>query len=268
MEIIQSISNAKVKSWVKLHTKKGREADQAFFIEGVHLVEEAIECGAAVQALLLEEEHVPAGIIRSFMEKELSRCYTVSSQVMKKLTQTENPQGISAVIGMKKELEPKLFSDDTDMGSILLILDAIQDPGNLGTMIRTADAAGIKGIVAGNGTVDVYNDKVVRSTMGSIFRVPIIQANLAELLPQLREQGFVLIATSLEGAVMYNEQVYEGSVGIVIGNEAKGVSPELFAHCTHRVKVPIYGGAESLNAAVAAGIIMYEAIRQRNEGKQ
>lgn len=259
MEFIQSIQNGKVKDWAKLLTKKGREKEQSYLVEGPHLVEEAIKGQADIGALLMTEGYIRSNRLNSFITEHPSRCFLVSEQVLHKLSDTETPQGILAVIRMKKwSLAPFLEGN-----RLLLLLDAIQDPGNLGTMIRTADAAGVDGIILGKGTVDVYNSKAVRSTMGSLFHLPIVQEDLLHVCDMLVEHQFNITATSLEGAIPYDEASYIGPTAIVIGNEGNGVSQEVLSRSHSRVKIPIYGQAESLNAAVAAAIMMYEAIRQR-----
>lgn len=259
MELIQSIQNAKVKDWAKLLTKKGREKEQSYLVEGPHLVEEAIKGQADIQALLMTENYIRSQTVDSYIAQHPSCCFQVSEQVLHKLSDTETPQGVLAVIRMKKwSLAPLLEGN-----RLLLLLDALQDPGNLGTMIRTADAAGVDGIILGKGTVDLYNPKVVRSTMGSIFHLPMVQDDLVQVCGYLVEHKFNLAATSLEGAVPYDEASYTGPTAIVIGNEGNGVSQDILSRCHSKVKIPIYGQAESLNAAVAAAIMMYEAVRQR-----
>lgn len=258
-ETIQSVQNAKVKEWAKLSTKKGREKEKAFLVEGPHLVEEALKSGADVRVILIEEGFPLQAPIEPYISDFQGLVFWITEPVAKKLSETENPQGIFAVVDMRTATLDDMIEDSP----ILLLLDGVQDPGNLGTIIRTADAAGIRGVVLGKGTVDVYNAKTVRSTMGSIFHVPILQADLELLGSELANQDFKMVATSLEGAVSYDEPIYHGRVAIVIGNEANGVSSAVLRQCEYRVKIPIYGRAESLNAAMAAGIIMYEAVRQR-----
>jgi RNA methyltransferase, TrmH family len=258
-ETIQSVQNAKVKEWAKLSTKKGREKDQAFLIEGAHLVEEALKSGISMRAILLTEDYSLSSTFQQFLSHTPTPIYWISQAVSEKLSETETPQGVFAVVEMKLHQLAEL----TPGSPVLLLLDAVQDPGNLGTMIRTADAAGIGGVILGRGTVDVYNPKTVRSTMGSLFHLPIVQADLLSTCEELVKQGFRLIATSLEGAVSYDEPVYDGPIAIIIGNEGNGVSQEVLDRCQTKVKIPIFGQAESLNAATAAGIILYEAVRQR-----
>lgn len=148
----------------------------------------------------------------------------------------------------------------------MLFLDGIQDPGNMGTIIRTADAFNIDGIILGEGCVDPYNSKVVRSTMGSIFRVPLyICKNSIESLLELKGKGFNIIATSLRGISIYNVDFnFNKKFLCIIGNEANGVSPKILDFADRQIKIPMPGNAESLNAGVAASIIMYEAMRSRN----
>lgn len=259
MERIESINNAKVKEWIKLQTKKGREKANSFLIEGEHLVEEAIQCGAEVQALLVSEAFVIPPSVQHFIQVKPSLGFIVSEAIVKKLSETEAPQGIFAVI----KIQPAALNSLLVENGIILLLDAIQDPGNLGTIIRTADAAGVDGIILGKGTVDLYNAKVIRSTMGSLFHVPIIHGDLLPIIEQMQQHSYTFLAASLDGAVPYDHHVYDGPIGIVIGNEANGVSPAVLEACQTKVKIPIYGQAESLNAGIATGILIYEAVRQR-----
>jgi len=259
MEKIESINNTKVKEWIKLQTKKGREKTGSFLIEGEHLVEEAIHCGADVQALLVTEDYAVPPSIEIFIQTKPSVSFTVSEAIIKKLSETEAPQGIIAVIKFQPaELDPLLVDN-----GIILLLDAIQDPGNLGTIIRTADAAGVDGVILGKGTVDLYNSKVIRSTMGSLFHLPIIPGDLLSIMEKMQQYGYTFLAASLEEAVPYDHHVYDGAIGIVIGNEGNGVSQAVLQACSNKVKIPIFGQAESLNAGIAAGILLYEAVRQR-----
>lgn len=256
MEYIASIQNPKVKEWAKLHSRKEREKKGRFLVEGVHLVEEALKSGN-VEYLLLEEgkEH-PAGLIGIH---ENIHVINVSKAVMKKIADTETPQGIAAIVKMKKEIfipqEPFL----------VLLLDRIQDPGNLGTLIRTADAAGFHGVALGEGCVDPYNGKAIRASMGSLFHLPVYQVDGVHYLHELREKvpGVTIVGTSLKESKPYDQISYKGSTVVIIGNEGSGVSPELLSLTDHNVIIPIYGKAESLNAGIAGSILMYEAIRQR-----
>ncbi|HJV44406.1 MAG TPA: RNA methyltransferase [Bacillota bacterium] len=256
METIQSVQNPRVKNWVRLLSKKGRMKDGLYIIEGEHLVEEALKAKMNIDCLIIQvgQEHK-----LHHLEIGATQIYYVTDAVMRKLTETQTPQGICAIVQIER---PSIEDIVTDK-SFILILDALQDPGNLGTIIRTADAVGVDAIILGRGTVDLYNPKVIRSTMGSIFHIPIVEEDLECLLPQLKEMGFKRIAASLEGSVAYDQPIYDGPIAIVIGNEANGVSGQVLDQCEARIKIPIYGKSESLNAAIAAGIILYEVIRQR-----
>jgi TrmH family RNA methyltransferase len=262
MEWIGSIQNPKVKLWGKLHTRKGREQSKSYLIEGIHLLEEAIKANSAIEAVIMDEQLIPSTFVQQYITQSSINCYQVSSAIMEKISQTQSPQGISAVIAMQTTTLDNLL-DHVDDRSIFLLIDAVQDPGNLGTIIRTADAAGAQGVILGNGTVDPFNDKVIRSTMGSLFHLPIIQTDLSSCIHALRRSRVRIIATSLEEAMMYNEPLYDGPLAIVIGNEANGVSPAVIELANVKVKIPIYGQAESLNAGVAASILLYEAVRQK-----
>ena len=146
----------------------------------------------------------------------------------------------------------------------LLILDGLQDPGNLGTLVRAGEGAGISGIIMSENTVDIYNPKVIRSTMGSIFRVPFIYVkDLKEVIDKLNSKGISVYASSLEGAIEYDRPDYKKDTAFIIGNEAAGISKEILEMADKKIKIPMLGEVESLNAAVAGSILMYEAVRQR-----
>lgn len=256
MERISSVQNPKVKQWTKLHNRKEREKTGLFLVEGPHLVEEALGCGRVETLILEEEKDVPSWLdsIPNPVQQIL-----VSSSVMKKIGETETPQGIVAVVRMEKE--PLIPSE----GFLYLLLDRVQDPGNLGTLIRTADAAGFDGVVIGKGSADPYNGKSLRSSMGSLFHLPVFQIDAIKYLQDLRRNfpEVKIIGTSLQESRPYDGVSYEGSTVVVIGNEGSGVSPEVLKLADQNVIIPIYGKAESLNAAIAGSIIMYEAARQR-----
>lgn len=258
MEVIESVQNPKVKNWVKLLSKKGRMSEHRFLIEGEHLVEEAIKSNMPLAGIIVQA-NLEARYNRLDMRE--APLYRVTEAVMNKLSDTQTPQGICAIV----EMQTGLLEDVVKQNSLLLILDALQDPGNLGTIIRTADSAGVDGVILGKGCVDLYNPKTIRATMGSLFHIPIVEQDLQQVLPFLKNRGYQLIATSLEGAVAYDQCNYRGASAIVIGNEANGVSKWVLEQCDKRVKIPIYGRAESLNAAIAAGIILYESVRQRKD---
>lgn len=241
--MITSVKNEKVKSWRKLHKRKGRMEQQAFLIEGIHLIEEAWKSKQQIIEIIVEE---------SFPLPSWSEEYPleiVTEQVFRQMTQTTTPQGIAAVVAMAENNKPE--------GDQLLLLDAVQDPGNLGTIIRTADAAGMDGVILGKGTVDIYNDKVVRATQGSIFHIPVYEADLLVEIEKLKQAEFEIWATALENSERYNQLPVPEKIAIIMGNEGAGVDPTLLQAADQRVNIPIYGRAESLNVAIAAAILMY-----------
>ena len=182
----------------------------------------------------------------------------VSSKVFGLLTDVVNPQGMLAVIEKQSSEDKINYNDD-----IIIVLDGIQDPGNLGTILRTVDSAGLSQIILSKTSVDAYNPKVVRSTMGAIFRVKIIEAeNLVETLKNIKKHKFKVVATSLAGSESIYKKDYDKKV-IVIGNEAKGVSKEILNVSDAKIKIPMLGKTESLNASVATGIIIYEYVRRK-----
>lgn len=241
--MITSVKNEKVKAWKKLQKRKERFHTKTFLVEGFHLLQEAKNSDWNIKEIIVQE----GGELPSWCDEfEIT---VVSDHVFEQITETKSPQGIAAIIQMK-EMEKVV-------GKHTLLIDSIQDPGNLGTIIRTADAAGFDGVILGNGTVDLYNDKVIRATQGSIFHIPIYQKDLQEVIPELKADGFSIWATALEGATLYNEVSIDSKVAIVLGNEGAGVHQEIINQADNIVKIPIFGQAESLNVSIAAGILMY-----------
>ena len=176
------------------------------------------------------------------------------------ISDTQTPQGILAVLG----LERKLLEDAALTGGLLVILDTIKDPGNMGTIIRTADAAGCAGVIVPDGCVDVFNPKVLRSSMGSVFHVPIYHcSSIAEAMNTARTHGFVLYASHLEGSISVYEANLTGQVALIIGSEAEGIGADAAENADLLIRIPMEGRAESLNASVAAGVLIFEAMRQK-----
>lgn len=242
--MITSTQNSQVKNWIKLHSKKHRVRTQSFLIEGFHLLEDALNSGWQLESIIAQN-----GIeLPNWLAGQTP--ILVDRQVFAAISQTEAPQGIAAVVNMPP---PKTIS-----GNYLLLIDQVQDPGNLGTMIRTADAAGFSQVVLGKGTVDLYNDKVIRASQGSIFHIPVLEADLSELLPQLKKLHYSVLASALEDSIPYNTLGPLDKIALIMGNEGAGISSEVLKLADHRIKIPIYGQAESLNVSIAAGILMYQ----------
>ncbi|MFP7493360.1 RNA methyltransferase [Terribacillus saccharophilus] len=246
--MITSTQNAQVKQWQKLKRKKDRIKTNTFLIEGFHLVEEAIKAGWTVDQLILREE-TEQPEWASHLE-----AVSVSDHVFKSITETETPQGIAAVVQMQ---DKKLKRHNR-----ILLLDAVQDPGNLGTIIRTADAAGYDAVYVGEGSADRYNHKVIRATQGSIFHLPVLTADLALLLPELQDNGYTVWAAALEGAVDYRDLTAPDKTALLVGNEGAGIDKRLIAQSDMAVKIPIFGKAESLNVSIATGILLYHTVKR------
>lgn len=241
--MITSIQNNKVKAWRKLHNRKERMNTKSFLVEGYHLIEEAWKSDWDIHEIIVKQGSEIPGWSEKYPVAE------VSDTVFNHIAQTKTPQGIAAVIRMK---QPAMVT-----GNYVLLIDAIQDPGNLGTIIRTADAAGFDAVCIGEETVDLYNDKVIRATQGSLFHIPILQTNLPEQVDRLQTEGFSIWATALKNAKTYNQIAVDGRVAIIVGNEGAGVQTSLLQAADNIVTIPIHGHAESLNVSVAAGILMY-----------
>lgn len=269
-EIITSVHNPQIKRLHQLLNRKGREAEGCFLVEGVHLVEEALRSGGRVKTIIYDRDRGIDPACESALrvyDGQVKRM-AVSDQVLAKLSETKSPQGIIAEVSQRTVdwVDWKRKQSEADASFVLLMLDELQDPGNLGTIIRTAEAAGIDGIVIGENSVDLYNGKVLRATMGAIFRLPVFRLPLLTACLELGKLGTRLLVTSVhDGSVAYDEPLYDGRIAIVIGNEGRGVSNEISELASKHVHIPLYGEAESLNAAVACGIMLYEARRQRKK---
>ena len=244
--MITSVKNETVKQWNKLKIKKHRELQQQFLVEGMHLVQEVLTSDWEVETIILQEG------VSTPIEISADKITYVTENVMQHLTDTKTPQGIVAIVRMKE-------SGLANMQKLLL-LDAVQDPGNVGTMIRTADAAGFDGIVLGEGTVDLYNDKVIRASQGSIFHLPILQTNLLAYTAELKQLGIAIWGSTLEQASPIHQLKVPDKVALIVGNEGAGVSQQLLKEADQRVHIPIFGQAESLNVSVATGIMLYQIV--------
>lgn len=275
MQKISSKDNEFIKSIRKLKDKKYRDLTNSYIIEGIKIIEEAIKEKIIIKQIIICEDCEKTGQISKELMYEIAKyeCIYVTKNVFDSITGVNNPQGILAIIEKNnKEIENIDYAKD-----FIVMLDDIQDPGNLGTIIRTADSANISQILISKDTADVYNLKVVRSTMGAIFRVNIIECNnLKNAIIDLKKNNFKSIVTSLDT----NNSIYdidfknEKDKGnkqnkniLIIGNEANGVRKEILEIADIKVKIPMIGKTESLNASVATGIIIYEYVRQNLKQK-
>lgn len=245
MKHIQSAANPQVKQWKKLLTRKERDKSKLFLIEGFHLVEEAIKHNIDIQTIIIEENtELPPSLDYGSVPM-----VSVTQEISRSLADTETTQGIFAVC---RQPEAAVLQGET-----FLLIDSVQDPGNLGTMIRTADAAGIDTVVVGTGSVDLYNPKVLRAGQGSHFHLPVVRGGLDEWMDRLSARGIPVYGTALEDARPYTESPADGPFALLVGNEGSGVNPELLVKTAKNLYIPIYGKSESLNVAVAAGILLY-----------
>ena len=278
MEIISSKDNKKIK-YIRSLFEKGsiRKKSKTFVVEGIKLVDEALEYGKVLEVVCTEslyDEIISGDLsgnrllagndknITNYVKKG-SSLLVVSDTVFKSVSETKTPQGILAVVEMPDYgLLDKGFLEQayTKNGKIkLIVLEDTADPGNLGTIMRTAEAAGVTGVIMGKGTVDIFNPKVVRSTMGSIFRLPFTYVeDLKETIKELKKQRISFYATHLKGEKSYKDIKYSDKSAILVGNEARGLSNEVADLADTYVLIPMQGKVESLNAAVAAALIMYE----------
>lgn len=258
MELIQSKDNIIIKEAKKLKEKRYRSLNSKFLVEGFRFTEEALKSSFNVSEIFINENSLNKWKeynLESLL-KNYTKVYIAKDTAFKQLSETENPQGIIAVVDKIKISEVK-------KEGIYLLADKIQDPGNLGTIIRSAHAAGALGVIVTKGTVDIYNEKTLRSTMGSIFNIPVIEDENLGFTKELKVNGFKLIVSSLEDSVdFYNVDLNENLI-IAVGNEGSGISEEIYSIGDIKVKIPMPGGAESLNAAVAASVMLFEAVRQK-----
>lgn len=261
MQLITSKDNEIIKNIKKLKDKKYRNEQKEFIVEGIKLIQEAIEEKAKIKMIIVCEGCVEEGSIEQKLLYQIAKynCIYVTEKVFSSITDVKTPQGMLAVIEMK-ESEEKTINYDED---IIFVLDGIQDPGNLGTILRTIDSVGLTQIIVSKDTVDAYNPKVVRSTMGAIFRVRIIESqDLIRTMRNIKKHRFEIIATSLSTNNSIYDIDYNKKV-IVIGNEANGVSKDIMNIADDKTKIPMLGKTESLNAAVSASVIAYEYVRRK-----
>jgi len=261
MQVISSKENEIIKNIKKLKEKKYRDLNNEYIIEGIKIIQEAIQENAKIKQIIICDDCEKNSNISQEMMYEIAKyeCIYVTNKIFTSLTDVKNPQGIMAIVEKNNSKEEKIdYNQD-----IIVALDDLQDPGNLGTILRTVDSIGINQILVSKGTADSYNPKVVRSTMGAIFRVKIIECeDLEKTLKEIKKHKFEILVTSLQTEnsiydIKYNKKV------IVIGNEANGVEEKIQNMADVKVKIPMLGRTESLNASVATGIILYEYVRQK-----
>lgn len=256
--MITTNQNKQIKQIVKLKkSARERRKQGLFLVEGIRMFEE-IPKERLCKAYASEEFYREHREIFSHMECEL-----VSESVMKEISDTMTPQGVLALVHMKESSMEELMKKERPL---FLILENIQDPGNLGTILRTGEGAGVDGVIMSRETVDIYNPKVIRSTMGSIFRVPFVYTDCLMEVLQFMEKNQIITYAAHLGGTNYTRESYQKGTAFLIGNEGNGLTEELTAAARKKIRIPMCGKVESLNAAMASGLLMYEVRRQRQEG--
>lgn len=239
MEVVTSLDNKRIKNLSKLLIKKYRDEEGKFLVEGEHLVEEAYKAGVLLEVVKCED----------YIGEYDVQTTLVIYEVIKKLSNTQSPQRI---IGVCKKLEEK------EIGNKVLVLEDLQDPGNLGTIIRSSVAFNVDTIIVSNNTVDIYNDKVLRSSEGMLFHINIVKRDINNILDELHNNGYTLYGTKVDGGTNIKEIEVSEKFAIIMGNEGAGVSDDTLDKCDKYLYIPMYNNCESLNVGVATSIILYE----------
>ncbi|MDR1831152.1 MAG: RNA methyltransferase [Fusobacteriaceae bacterium] len=251
MEQIASRQNAWIKLVNRLKLKKYRDQERLFLAEGAKF----LDFGHRIRAAFCGESLCLSDARTKRLESLADRIFTVPDAIYARISSLENAYGpllVYPYLDIPEENSP--------LSDFCVVLDGVGDPGNLGTILRTLDATGFEDVLLSEDCVDIYNEKVIRSTMGSIFRIRFRRMDRASIAETLKSKGYKLMATAISPeAVDYDEVDYSGKVALILGNEGSGVSEELLQSADIRVKIPMYGQAESLNVAVACGVLLYRA---------
>ena len=253
---IESKENAFIKELKKLKEKKYRKQKNQFIVEGIRSVNEVLKSSYEIEYLLYSDKFEDK-IDALFKNEKIKNVqfYNVTNDVLKLLCSTETPQGVVAIVNIKK------FNIVDELNGFYVLVDKVQDPGNIGTIIRSAHASGAKGVILTKGTVDVFNDKAFRSTMGSVFHIPIIEDDRV-FIKKLKDDKFKFVVSSLQTDKNFFDVNLKDNLVICVGHEGNGISKEIYDLADIKVKIPMPGGAESLNVAVASTVMMFEIVRQ------
>lgn len=256
MKNITSLKNPAVQDARALATAKERARQRAFLLDGEHMVGEGLQmCPERVRTVFVDEKRVEN--YAALLALAQGEVYAVPEHVLAAISQVKTPQGIAAVCELPESRQLSA------MGDRLILLENVQDPGNVGTVLRTLDAAGFNGCVLTPGCADPFGPKTLRATMGSVFRVPMCTVpDAAEAAAQLAADGYAVIGAALDGEPFYERGKLPEKLCVIIGNEGQGMTKQTLQNCTHRYRLPMHGGAESLNAAVAAAIFMYDLMNR------
>lgn len=263
--IITSESNSIIKGINALKLKKNRLKQQQFIVEGVRMLEEAINNNVNLHTVVYSDGlfNVNGGQQLFSRIKDRFPTHKITDKLMDKLSDTESPQCIMAIVNISPgSLEELLKKDNL----FVVVLDRIQDPGNMGTIIRTAEGAAADCVLLTKGSVDPYNSKTLRATMGAIFHIPVIQLeDTSQLISALKENGIQLIVSDINTEKLYTDIEYGNRLALVVGNEANGISDEILQQANERIIIPIYGKIESFNASIAAAILIYKAVEGKSK---
>lgn len=263
---ITSTKNPLVKRIRALQDRDGRDAEGRMVVEGARMLEEVLNAGVPVELLLYDPTTLTgprATAILARLRQQGVRLVAAAPHVLAACSQVETPQGLVAVVDRPRAA----LSDVLAVADLFLVVaDRIQDPGNLGTLIRIADAAGATGVLATRGSVDPHNPKAVRATMGSLFHLPVVTAGTDDAVAMLRQRGVRILVAHQAGAIDYEDADYRAPVAVVLGSEGEGPDRAWWGAAEATVRIPLYGRAESLNVAVAAGLLLYEVRRAWRKG--
>ncbi len=259
---IISLKNPTIKEILKIKERRYKDKDKLFLIEGIHLIEMALDSSFEIKMVFFSESFKNKTEGQRLLRKLIKRnteLIQISDEINIRLSDTESPQGVLALLSFKTyRLQDIQFKGN----SFIVVCDGIQDPGNLGTIIRASDAACVDAVVILPNTCDVFMHKTLRATAGSIFNIPIVHSDLESLLEYLRLRGITLYSTDIRAERLIYETDFNKPIAIAFGNEARGVS-ETLRKMSDLIKIPIIGKAESLNVAMAASVCLYEIVRQR-----
>ena len=263
--MITSNSNAKVKQLITWQKKrKVREEDGIYIVEGLRMFVEAPE--DKVREVYVSESFYKKRKEELQLDKWGKKLEILSDSVYAHVSDTKTPQGVLVVMEQRKYSLEEVIAEKEGRAPLLMVLDNLQDPGNLGTILRAGEAAGVTGVVMSSDCVDIYNPKVIRSTMGSIYRMPFLYVDdLPQTVKQLKENGIHTYAAHLKGKHSYEKEDFAKGTAFLIGNEGNGLRDEVAEEAEIYIKIPMCGEVESLNAAIAASVLMFEAARQRRQ---
>jgi TrmH family RNA methyltransferase len=263
IRVIQSKQNPRIKELRAALLRPGRGEADVIALEGLHLVEEALRSGTQIQTVFVAQGH--EHLLESFgaIEENATEILAVSKEILDSAVSTESPQPIAALAHPRNWPWAEVLAQQPGKSALIVVLSGIQDPGNLGTILRSAEAFGATGILCLSGTVSRWNPKAMRASAGSVFRLPVLTSSEAKAFQHLREAGVRTCAAMARDADPVSEVDLTLPIAIFIGSEGSGLSPETAAQCDARITIPCPGPVESLNAAVAASVLVYEASRQR-----